>query len=299
MTTTAAIALDLDHCGTIVRDLDRAQQVFARLGFNLTTRSHHVGSPTPGAPIEPLGSANHCAMLQQGYLEVMGHVDPTKTSNAVAMAKRYEGLHIVAFRPESSELVQSRLIDRGLPVDPVRALERMTPYGPEGRESRRVAFKNSRFNTGVFTEAQFQYTEHLTRDVMWQKHLTVHPNGALALQALYLCSPDPQATAAKFVPLLGIAPVANAQGEQVFEFAASRLVVLSPAAWALRAPGEPTPPLPAPVGFDVRVDSLAKARACLEANGVPVQPGTGAAAGGLRVGTAHACGVVIHFREGM
>jgi len=291
------IALDLDHCGTIVRDLDRAQQAFARLGFNLTARSHHVGAPAPGAPIVPLGSANHCAMLEQGYLEVMGHVDPTKTSNATAMAARYEGLHIVAFRPESSDAVQSRLIDKGQPVDAVRALERMTPWGLDGSEQRRVAFKNSRFNTGVFTEAQFQYTEHLTRDVMWQKHLMVHPNGALALQTLWLCSPDPVATAAKFSTLLGLAPVANSLGEQVFAFDGSAMVVLSPAHWAVRAPGEATPPLPAPVGLDVRVKSLMQTEACLAANGVPAVRGNDDRGPWLRVGTSQACGGVIHFVE--
>ncbi len=288
------IALDLDHCGTIVRDLDRAQHAFTKLGFNLTPRSHHVGARSPGAPIEPLGSANHCAMLEQGYLEVMGHVDPTKTSNAVAMAARYEGLHIVAFRPESSDIVQSQLIDKGRPVDPVRALERMTPWGPEGREKRRVAFKNSRFDTGVFNEAQFQYTEHLTRDVMWQPHLLAHPNGALALEAVYLCVPDPQATAEKFVPVLAVEPRSLREGELGFRFDRSSLVLCTPAAWARRAPGEPTPPLPAPVGFDVRVKSLAQATSCLRANGVASLPGVD---GGVRVGASQACGVVIHFLE--
>jgi len=290
----APIALDLDHCGTIVRDLDRARQAFARLGFNLTTRSHHVGAPSPGAPIVPLGSANHCAMLEQGYLEVLGHVDPTKTSNAVKMAERYEGLHIVAFRPQSSDVVQSQLIDRGEPIDPVRALERMTPWGPDGKESRRVAFKNSRFNTGVYTEAQFQYTEHLTRDVMWQKHLLVHPNGALALKAVYLCSPDPKATVSKFVTVLGVEPKTDAHGDEVLSFEDSALVICSPQSWARRAPGEPVPPLPAPVGFDVGVKSLAQAQACFKTNGITAVDGLD---GGLRVGASQACGVVIHFVE--
>lgn len=287
------IALDLDHCGTIVRDLDRAQRTFARLGFHLTARSHHVGAPSPGAPVVPLGTANHCAMLEQGYLEVLGHVDPSKTSNAVKMAGRYEGLHIVAFRPRSSDEVQARLIDQGEPIDPVRALERMTPWGPEGAEQRRVAFKNSRFDTGVFTEAQFQYTEHLTRDVMWQEHLKAHPNGALALKAVYLCSPDPQATAAKFTTVLGLRPENIAQGEEAFVFEASRFVICSPQAWSARAPGEPLPPLPAPVGFDVGVKSLAQAKACLAGNGIYAVEEDGR----LRVGASQACGVIMNFLE--
>ena len=285
------LALNLDHCGTIVRDLDLAQQAFQDLGFKLTLRSHHVGSPSPGAPIEPLGSANHCAMLQQGYLEVLGHVDPAKTSNAVAMLKRYEGVHIVAFRPESSEAIQTALIDQGQPVDPVRNLERMTPFGLHGKEMRRVAFRNMRFNTEVFTEAQFQYTEHLTRSVMWQTHLLEHPNGALALDCVYMCSPDPEATAKKLSPLLGVEPQSPSTGEFVLAFARSSLRILSPAVWQAQAPGAPLPPLPAPVGFAVLTNSLLQAQEVFQGNVIPFQR---TPAGGLRVRT---CGTVIEFFE--
>jgi hypothetical protein len=143
----------------------------------------------------------------------------------------------------------------------------MTPYGPEGRESRRVAFKNSRFNTGVFTEAQFQYTEHLTRDTMWQPHLLVHANGALALDRLTLCAPD-RGHRGQLVPLLGIAPVANAQGEQVFEFAAAdRKGRPRPGRCA---PGEPTPPLPWVSTYATRCQGALRPTAC-RCNWAPAQ----------------------------
>ncbi len=44
------VATDLDHIGTIVPDLDRAQRTFERLGFTLTQRSHHQGAVVPAGP---------------------------------------------------------------------------------------------------------------------------------------------------------------------------------------------------------------------------------------------------------
>jgi len=289
-----AIATDLDHIGTAVRSLDNGKAVFEKLGFKLTARSFHKGATTAGGPIEPWGSANHCAMLKQDYLEVIGIFDPAKFSTAKAMLDRYEGPHIVAFRPASAEAVQA-LIAAGKPVDPGRALERMAPFGPEGKDSVRVAFRNSRFTSSVFTEAQFQYTEHFTRPEMWQPHLLDHPNGAVALDRLYLCAADPSAIAAKLAPVLGVEPAPGAAGELVFRFNASSLCVLTPEAWHVRSPGAALHPLPAPVGYAVRTASMRQLEDVLKKNGVPWERNPD---GGLRVGPAHACGNVMHFVEG-
>ena len=93
------VALDLDHVGIAVANLDAGLETFQRLGFNLTSRSHHKGSRVPGGPIEPWGSANHCAMLEQGYLEVLGVTDPSKAApipqGLSPIAETGRGLHIV------------------------------------------------------------------------------------------------------------------------------------------------------------------------------------------------------------
>lgn len=288
------IALDLDHAGITVRNLDAGHAAFARLGFTLTQRSHHKGSRLPGGPIEEWGSANHCAMLSQGYLEVAGVTDPEKFSNAKAQAERYEGVHIVAFRPDSVDAAHARLVKAGLPVDEPRYLERMAPYGLNGAECRRVAFRNMYLTKSVFTEAQFQYTEHLTREEMWQPHLLSHPNGALGLQTVFLCSPDPQATAKKLAPMLGVEPRAAAPDEQLLEFSQSSVRIVSPAAWASWAPGAQLPPLPAPVGVGVRVASLNTPRRLLELNAIPFAASPDA---GLRVDQRHAGGAALFFFE--
>ena len=50
----------IDHAVILVRDLDRARDTYARLGFTLTPRGFHS-----------LGSQNHCIMFGRDYLELM------------------------------------------------------------------------------------------------------------------------------------------------------------------------------------------------------------------------------------
>jgi catechol 2,3-dioxygenase-like lactoylglutathione lyase family enzyme len=286
------IALGLDHVGIAVGNLDAGRDAFLRLGFTLTARSHHKGARQPGGPLEPWGSANHCAMLAEGYLEVLGVADWDKFSNAKAMVARYEGAHIVALRAGSVASAHAALHGAGLPVDAPRELERMAPYGPDGREQRRVAFRNMYLTKSVFTEAQFQYTEHLTRDAMWQPHLLQHANTARGLEAVFLCSADPAATAAKLAPMLGVAPLAAAPGEQILQLTRSAIRVVSPQRWNLLAPGASLPPLPAPVGVGIRVASLETARAVLERNGVHYGIAPDAS---VRVDAGLAAGAVLYF----
>jgi catechol 2,3-dioxygenase-like lactoylglutathione lyase family enzyme len=285
------IAVDLDHVGIAVRNLDAGLEAFERLGFKLTRRSHHKGSRAPGAPIEPWGSANHCAMLAQGYVEVVGVTDPGKYSSAKTMVDRYEGAHIVAFRPESVEAAHRVLETAGLPVDRARDLERMAPYGPHGLDSRRAAFRNMYFSKWVFTEAQFQYTEHLTREVMWQPHLLQHPNGATALRTVYFCCPDPLAFARKLAPMLGVEPGAAGPNGYRLQLRQSSLLLLSVEAWFALASGPVPATLPAPVGVAVEVASLDAASAVLSLNRIPFARSNEF----LIVGQAHAGGTTLLF----
>lgn len=269
------LKLELDHVGVAVKSLDRGRDAYARLGFRLTARSFHAGSRAPGAPVEPWGSGNHCAMFREGYLEVIGLTDEHKYSSVKDMVARYEGLHIVAIGWGEAEAARAQMLARGVPVDAVRSLERDAAFGTDDTGTRRARFRNCFVDRDKFTEARFLYIEHLTRDVLWQAHLLEHPNGAVAIEEVYFAAEDAKATAQK---LAGLLP-SPARG---------RFIVVSPAEWKFR----PLPPLPSPVGFGIRVDSLAKARACLAAGGVAFDENDG-----LWTNPADGCGSVIRFFE--
>ena len=43
--------LTLDHVALVVSDLDRASEIYSRMGFTLSSRSSHKGSLEPDGPV--------------------------------------------------------------------------------------------------------------------------------------------------------------------------------------------------------------------------------------------------------
>lgn len=287
-----SIPIKLDHVGVAIRDLERGRAAFERLGFKLTARSIHRGSPAPGAPVIPFGSGNHCAMFREGYLEVVGLTDPALYSNVKAFVERYEGAHIVAFGVESAAATYAELRGRGIPIEPARDLERDAAYGPHGGETRRAAFRNMYFDAAAYPEARLLYIEHLTREVLWQPHLLDHPNGAVALSDVFLCTPDSRAVAAKYSQLFEVEAHPVRDGEWRLALAHGRVWILGADAWARRAPGAATAPLPFPAGIGFRVQDLEATRTLLAERGIAPAMGLD---GGFRVGPEHGCGATLYF----
>ena len=285
-------SVKLDHIGVAIKDLERGRAAFARLGFTLTPRSIHRGSPTPGAPVVPFGSGNHCAMFHEGYLEIVGLIDPTIFSNIKPMVARYEGAHIVAFGVESADATYTKLAGRGIPIEPARQLERDAAYGPRNNELRRAAFRNMYFDQTQYPEARLLYIEHLTRDVLWQPHLLDHANGVVALSDVFLCVPDARAAADKYSALFSRPAEQVAPGEWRIALAHGQMWIATPDAWGGRSRGAAAPALPSPAGIGFKVKNLAATRALLASNGVEIRDG---ADGGVWIAPADACGVAIYF----
>ena len=159
-------ALDLDHIGIAVRDLDAASAQFRRLGFKLTERGYHTLPPeTPGGPRPRAGTANHCAMLERGYLELIGISDPAYGGRLKADIERYQGIHIVAFGTDDAAGTSRQLRDRGLPIGESRPLERPIEE-PDGAQLAR--FEIVDFPRDLIPEGHFFAIRHLTRDLLWK-----------------------------------------------------------------------------------------------------------------------------------
>jgi len=312
--------LKLDHVGVGVKDLERGRSAYERLGFRLTARSMHAGSPAAGAPVVPWGSGNHCAMFREGYLEVVGLTDPNRYSSVKEMVARYEGLHIIALGCDDADATYAALNAAGIPAEPPRALERDAAFGVADEEIRRARFRNIYLDRERYPEGRFLYIEHLTRDVLWQPHLLDHPNGALALEAVYFCAPDAHETAAKIGAAVRAQPQSRARGHVVLPLARGTLHVYDTVTWSAVSGHETRVAPPTPVGFGVRVASLHATRELLAQSGknrgqTPISrndrdqnPTNGAgnrgltpilsgAFDGIWVGPDDGCGAVVHFFE--
>jgi catechol 2,3-dioxygenase-like lactoylglutathione lyase family enzyme len=283
----------LDHVGTAVTDLAAAYAIFTRLGFRLTPISHHEGSIEPGQPVQPWGSANHCAMLKRGYLELLGLTDPTLFNPVEAMLARYQGPHIVAFSSADASATYAELKRRADYVMPPRDLGRMAACGPDLREMRRVAFRLVGIARGHLTQARFQFTEHLTPDLIWQPALLDHPNGAVAVTAAHIVSADPDTSAAELATLLDVKREWDASGACRVALEDSDIVFHSRAGWEALIGRPLDKPIPAGVGIGIKVMRLDKTADLLATAGIAAV-GAGAA---LRVPAALACGAELIFEQ--
>jgi catechol 2,3-dioxygenase-like lactoylglutathione lyase family enzyme len=279
----------LDHIGIAVPDLAAAAETYRRLGFQLTPLQQQAGPLEPGGPVVRWGSANHCAMLEQGYLELIGVVDPALYDNQLGcFLARYRGIHIMALGIADAEAAVERLRQSGLVVAGVRPMQRpvATPEGTSEVRFKRVPLADA-------PEGRIQLIEHLTPELMWQPHLLAHPNRVVALTETVLCVADIAETAERFRRLAGIAPLRHGKA-RIFAFAAGRLVLCDPASLGDIMTDVAPPTLPWFAGFSVATDDgNAAVRQILRRNRIEFAEHDG---GDLVVPAASSCGATCRFQ---
>lgn len=289
--------LELDHIGVAVGNLDMGEATYERLGFRLTPRSLHSGAVTPGGPVEPWGSGNHCAMFVRGYLEILGITDPSLHSSAKAMLAKYEGAHIVALGVKDATGAYETLSRRTPGINPMRALERDAAYGTG---TRRAKFRNVYTTAEAFPEARFIFIEHLTPEVIWQPTLLDHPNGTLGILEVAICTANLAESRMRLAALLGTEPDEDGHGGLVWRLGRGALRLLSESALDRWAPGTRPPHVPCVCGLVLEVGHLHKTRDILEAQGVETLDyvhDQGDDRPALRVDAAETHGIVLAFVE--
>jgi catechol 2,3-dioxygenase-like lactoylglutathione lyase family enzyme len=251
----------LDHIGIVADDLAAAASTYERLGFRLTAEARQSGPLDPGGPVLRWGSANRCAMLRQGYLEIIGIVEHGLYDNELGrFLARYAGIHILALGVADAAAQVPRLRAAGLAVAGIRPMSR--PAGGGTARFKRVPI-------GDAPEGRIQLIEHETPELLWQPQLLEHPNHAVALVETVLCVDDLDAATDRFARLTGIG--AERRGAaRVFAFARSRLILCEPAALPALVPGETPPCLPWFAGIGLATDDEnAAIRAILLGAGIP------------------------------
>ena len=97
----------LDHVVINARDeMDRAAEIYRRLGFTLTERGYHS-----------LGSMNHLAMFGTDYLELIA-IPKGASTGRLDLLNYSLGLNGLVFGSEDSAITYDALAKAGVPVDP-------------------------------------------------------------------------------------------------------------------------------------------------------------------------------------
>ena len=195
----SAVAEALDHVGIAGADLAALAAEFLRLGFTLTPVARHSGRASPDAPPHRLATGNRCAMLREGYLELIAVVDATAPGGGFADLPEGGGLHILALAIDDAAANLARLRRAGLDIPGVAALERPVddadPAGPIARFAR--------LPLPSAPEGRLQLIHHLTPEAIWQERFLHHPHHAVALEEVTFVCPEPAATAMRLSVLAG------------------------------------------------------------------------------------------------
>jgi hypothetical protein len=262
--TPARGEIFLDHVGWYVPHMARAAVAFERLGFRLTPFTPHTDEQPDGSRI-PSGTANRCAMLERGYLEILTHVpglDTLRATELRAGLARYTGLHLIAFTCADAGVESARLAAAGFPVQPKVSLRRPMPLdgGGEGM----AAFSVVRLPPGAMPEGRIQLLTQDTPDVVWQPSMIARDNGIVALTGIAVAVADPTEAVARYARYLGV----SAPSGRTIALDRGAVTFLSAAELRVALPGAAPPSLPFIAAVLVRSRALAATRDYLSRKGV-------------------------------
>jgi catechol 2,3-dioxygenase-like lactoylglutathione lyase family enzyme len=250
----------LDHLILGVRDLDAARAQWARLGFNSTPRGRHVG----------WGTANHCLMLEEGYIELLGIVDPAQFTNGLdRFLEQRQGLLGLALGTADPDATYAAWLRAGLAPSPPRALGRLVelPGGDVELRFRNVMLeRQATAGVGMFA------TAHLTPELLRRPAWTSHPNGALALVSCTIVARDPAPVAEAMGRIFGSSVLTRTDKVTAVQTGTAVLLVAGEGDAGQLHPGfdiEAPDDMPLLQVMAVMVDDPDRAAAFLELQGVP------------------------------
>ena len=284
-------ALNLDHIGIAVHHLDAAEREFARLGFTLTPRGYHtLPPPSPEAERPRAGTSNNCAMLERGYIELIGVTDPGYSGRLRSALAHYEGLHIVAFGTSDTAATIDALKQAGVPSH-LRPLERPIDLGAESGDDGRsglARFDIVDYGDDILPELYSFAIRHMTPELLWQPQLLAHANGAKSLEAITVAVADREEFAARLGRVVG----ARAAGDDALtiQLEPGEVRIVDEDWVARHSPGVRSP-LPFVAGMTLGTADLGVAASLLSKNGVEMDT----RGGSIIVPAAAACGAFIEF----
>ncbi len=277
-TADAAKAQGVDHVGVVTADLKSGAAAWRRLGFSVTALARHGNNAADGR-IVPTGTGNHCVMLRQGYVELIGMVDPNAASATLARFLRaYTGIHVLTFAVADAAAAQTRLRLAGLEADLIVSARPADPADPAGPQARFVRLP--------LTDAdpRLQLLQHSTPELVWQERFLTHPNHAVALEAVIVAAADPAGFAARVSRAAGVAMVPDPLGGFALRLAQGEVRILPEAALTRVFPGTAAPALPFIAGMILRTDDGNAAAARLLAGVArPAPGGLAAEIGGVAI----------------
>lgn len=287
----------IHHAGLITADLDGVIKQYERLGFFFGPLS--LVKITLSADEDPvyIGLGNRTAIFQRNYLEIVGIPDPDIWAkfpvekrgpfNIDERLPLYDGMHIMHFGTDEIEALREDYIARRQAISDVARLQRMvdTPDGPRLMQAKAISYPRADNPEGLIQVAQ-----HVTPEYVLQPRYMHHPNGALGMTEVVVCSRSPEPLAEKYSGYTGH-PVTKGGDRLVIDLGHTRIVIVDPAGLARLSPGYSKPVESFLAGFTIAVADLDETRAHLSGQGVSFDE----IEGRIVVPPAEGCGSAVVF----
>ncbi|HYU12770.1 MAG TPA: VOC family protein [Stellaceae bacterium] len=261
-------AVFLDHVAHFVPAMDVAAAVLERCGFRLTPFTAQANR-VDGALVLT-GTGNRCAMLRQGYLELLTATPTVAGDTDLARQLRerianHVGLHLAAFGSADAAAEHRRLTVTGFSTLPLVEMRRPVTTEAGSDDAR---FTIARTAPESMAEGRIQFLTHHTQRLVWRGGFLDHPNGAQALTGLWIAAADPAEPAARISRFTGC-PARRAGAVTTITLDRGTLHIARPEFLAETLAITPAGTLPCFVAAQIAVASLAGLAAHLDAAGLP------------------------------
>jgi hypothetical protein len=256
----------LDHVAHFVPAMAPAAAVLEGCGFRLTPFTAQINQ-IDGKRVAA-GTGNCCAMLRQGYIEILAAIEDTPLARQLQQRLAlHVGLHLAAFSSADSGGEHRRLAAAGFPVQPLVDMHR--PVSTDSGEQD-AHFTIARIAPGMMPEGRMQFLTHHTEHLVWRTANLDHPNGAQALLALWIAAADPDEPARRFARFTGRPAVRD---REITTIALDRgcLRFASPDHLHHRFGIASGPALPYLAAYEVSVSDLDRLGRCVASAGLALQ----------------------------
>ncbi len=257
----------LDHLGAIAPDLASGAARWEKLGFTLSPVSRQSGRMPDRNEEGPWATANRCAILRRGYLELIGVVDATAYNPWTKFISRFQGLHLLALRVPDADAAYAGIAARTPTFNP--PVQRARKLDVDGAEET-MRFRNIFSRDEAYPEGRYIVLEHQTPEYLWQPRYQDHPNGAIALEAALVCADDIPAQRERLATVTGVQAVERTDGTLVFTPTGGGTIELHRTEAFSSRYGWVPAARPAFAGVEVRFTDRDRAARHMEGNGVPV-----------------------------
>lgn len=286
--------LGIDHPLVAVKDMDKACEDFARLGFFINPRHHH-----------PWGTDNHLLMFPENFIEVISVYDDSKLdlTNEKGFAfgrfisdsiERKEGISLVALHSKDARADHALMEERGVENHGIVDFRRVA-HRPDGSEEEAVVSLVMLINKEFPAISHFFCHQHKPH-LVWVDDWMTHPNGASGITAVSYVAESPEALVERFIGIYGADAVTLQPGYLQVQTDRGIFEVLNPYVAQHRFAGVDVPigadRLPGGIAIRVSTVSMAQARAHLDIQGVEYVETED---GGVRIPASYAGNTIIEI----